>query len=106
MWSMSVVPVEERSEFPAKSLPPPRHDRRPTEEIGLEREDESLDDRNATVSTDGVVAGPHVPVAAPLAKSWIVELRTAVADDVLRRCTGIADRPATNGSRFHPAKAN
>jgi hypothetical protein len=56
MRSMFDVPVEERSEFSAKLLSSPRHDRRPTEEIGLEREDESLDDCNAAVLTDNAVA--------------------------------------------------
>lgn len=95
---MFVVPIEERSEFSAKILPPPRHDRRPTEEIGLEREDESLDDRNAAVSTDGAVAGLNVLVVAPVAKTVVVELRTAVADQVFRFAADDLNRPPQKGA--------
>ena len=79
---MFVVPIEERSEFSAKLLSPPRHDRRPTEEIGLKREDEALDDRNAAMLTDGAVAGLDVLVVAPFPKTVVVELRAAVADQI------------------------
>lgn len=95
---MFVVPVEKRSELSAKILSSQWHDRRPTEEIRLKREDESLDDRNAAVLTDGAVAGLDVPVATPLAKAWIVELRAAVADQVFRFGANGLNRPTQQGA--------
>jgi len=56
----------------------------PTEEISLQRGDASFHDCNSAVPADGVVAGLDLVVVAPVAKTVVIELRTAVADQVFR----------------------
>ena len=95
---MFVAPIEVPSEFSAKLLSSQWHDRRPTEEISLKREDEALDDRNAAVLANGAVAGLDVLVITPVAKTVVVELRAAVAAQIFWLGADGLNRPTQPGT--------
>ena len=71
-----------------------RYDGQPAQTF-LQRADATPDDGDAAMLAQRAVAWrPTCLAAAPLAEAWIVELRSAVTDDVLGSRANVLNRPA------------
>ena len=82
-----IVPVRETSELLAERVRTKWH-QNDAHAFVLERQDESLDERNASVLANGAKAGCDPLVVTPILERVAPELRTLVGDEVFRVSTG------------------
>ena len=85
MWSILVIPVDEQLELIPESRATHR-DQPAACPLTFHRADEPLDDRDATVLSNGAKPWLDLPSAAPGFESIAPELPSLVTDEVLRRC--------------------
>ena len=92
VWPRVVVPSREQIELCAELISPEWNERQPRAVL-LDRLDRSFDDGNAAVLADGPVARrTDASTFAPASKRVAIELRSTIADDVLRFGAGYSHR--------------
>ncbi len=91
MRAMLVIPRDEQSQFVSKSIASYRDQQTPCS-LTLHRPDESLNDGDAAVLSNGAISRLDLSATAPDLKSIAPELDTFVADYVFRRGPDDPDR--------------
>ena len=92
MRSVLVVPDGVTGQFVPEGFFPHGHQKQSPRAFGFQRANESFDHGDAAVLTDGPESRLNTAMSAPGFESVAPELRSLVADNVLWRLAGLADR--------------